>query len=65
MVIFFLTLKKKEFKLWLSAFNLKYKLNIPFLKNEFKPNLNDGSISGFTEDAECHFTCSWQQIQYC
>lgn len=53
----FLDTRKEQFKLWLSAFNLKYKENILYLDKEFKPSLNDAWLSGFT-DAEGCFTCS-------
>ena len=53
----FLDSRKEQFKLWLNAFNLKYKENISFLDKEFKPSLNDAWLSGFT-DAEGCFTCS-------
>ena len=35
--------------MWLNAFNLKYKENILYVNSLFKPNLNDGWLSGFTE----------------
>jgi len=53
----FLTNRKEQFKLWLYAFNKKYKMNILYLDNRFKPSLNDSWLSGFT-DAEGCFTCS-------
>lgn len=53
----FLESKKEQFKLWLNAFNLKYKENILYLDKEFKPSLKDAWLSGFT-DAEGCFTCS-------
>jgi hypothetical protein len=53
----FLDSRKEQFKLWLNAFNLKYKENILYLDKEFKPSLKDGWLSGFT-DAEGCFTCS-------
>ena len=53
----FLESKKEQFKLWLNAFNLKYKENILYLDKEFKPSLKDAWLSGFT-DAEGSFTCS-------
>ncbi len=53
----FLGSRKEQFKLWLHAFNLKYKENILYLDKEFKPSLNDAWLSGFT-DAEGCFTCS-------
>lgn len=53
----FLDTRKEQFKLWLSAFNLKYKENILYLDKEFKPSLDDAWLSGFT-DAEGCFTCS-------
>lgn len=52
----FLDTRKEQFKLWLNAFNLKYKENIPHIDSSFKPSLNDAWISGFT-DAEGCFTC--------
>jgi hypothetical protein len=53
----FFSSRKEQFKLWLYAFNKKYKENILYLNNEYKPNLNDSWLSGFT-DAEGCFTCS-------
>ena len=53
----FLGSRKEQFKLWLNAFNLKYKENILYLDKEFKPSLKDAWLSGFT-DAEGCFTCS-------
>jgi len=53
----FLDTSKEQFRLWLSAFNLKYKENILYLDTEFKPSLDDAWLSGFT-DAEGCFTCS-------
>jgi LAGLIDADG endonuclease/Proton-conducting membrane transporter len=53
----FLDTRKEQFKLWLNAFNLKYKENIPHIDSSFKPSLNDAWLSGFT-DAEGCFTCS-------
>ena len=53
----FLNSRKKQFKLWLEAFNLKYKENIPYLDFKYKPTLNDAWLCGFT-DAEGCFTCS-------
>jgi hypothetical protein len=37
----FLDTRKKQFKLWLNAFNLKYKENISYMESSFKPSLND------------------------
>lgn len=54
--IFFDT-RKEQFKLWLNAFNLKYKENIPHIDSSFKPSLNEAWLTGFT-DAEGCFTCS-------
>ena len=53
----FLDTRKEQFKLWLNAFNLKYKENIHHIDNSFKPSLMDAWLSGFT-DAEGCFTCS-------
>jgi hypothetical protein len=53
----FIYSRKEQFKLWLNAFNLKYKENILYLDKKFKPSLNDAWISGFT-DAEGCFNCS-------
>ena len=53
----FMDSKKKQFELWLHAFNHKYKENILFLDNDYKPSLNDTWLCGFT-DAEGCFTCS-------
>jgi len=53
----FLDTRKEQFKLWLNAFNLKYKENIPHIDSSFRPNLDNAWLSGFT-DAEGCFTCS-------
>lgn len=53
----FLSSREEQFKLWLDAFNHKYKENILYLNGEYKPNLNDSWLAGFT-DAEGCFTCS-------
>jgi len=53
----FLDSKKEQFKLWLKAFNSKYKESVLYLNSEFKPSLNDAWLLGFT-DAEGCFTCS-------
>jgi hypothetical protein len=53
----FLDSRKEQFRLWLNAFNFKYKENVLYLNSEFKPSLNDAWLSGFT-DAEGCFTCS-------
>ena len=53
----FIGSRKEQFKLWLNAFNFKYKENILYLDKEFEPSLNDAWLSGFT-DAEGCFTCS-------
>ena len=53
----FIDSRKDQFKLWLEAFNLKYKENVYCLNNDFKPSLEDAWLSGFT-DAEGCFTCS-------
>ena len=53
----FLDNRKEQFKLWLKAFNKKYKENIFYIDKKFKPSLNDTWLSGFT-DAEGCFTCS-------
>jgi hypothetical protein len=53
----FLDSRNSQFKLWLKAFNLKYKENIYCLNNNFKPSLKNAWLSGFT-DAEGCFTCS-------
>jgi hypothetical protein len=53
----FIGSRKEQFKLWLNAFNFKYKENLLYLDKEFKPSLNDAWLSGFT-DAEGCFTCS-------
>nr|YP_009327795.1 hypothetical protein [Epichloe typhina]APB96753.1 hypothetical protein [Epichloe typhina] len=53
----FLESRKIQFKLWLEAFNIKYKENVLYLNEDFKPSLNDSWLSGFT-DAEGCFTCS-------
>ena len=53
----FLDTRKEQFKLWLNAFNYKYKQSIPLIHSSYKPGLSDGWLSGFT-DAEGCFTCS-------
>nr|YP_009763312.1 LAGLIDADG endonuclease [Metarhizium rileyi]QIS49090.1 LAGLIDADG endonuclease [Metarhizium rileyi] len=53
----FLESRRKQFKLWLEAFNLKYKENVLYLDKELKPSLNDSWLSGFTDTEGC-FTCS-------
>ena len=53
----FLETIKEQFKLWLNAYNNKYKENIPYLENLNKPSLNNSWLCGFT-DAEGCFTCS-------
>lgn len=53
----FLDSRKEQFKLWLNAFNIKYKENILHLDKKFEPSLYDTWLSGFT-DAEGCFTCS-------
>lgn len=53
----FFDYKKKQFELWLNAFNSKYKENILYLDNFTKPNLNNSWLCGFT-DAEGCFTIS-------
>ena len=49
--------KQRSLALFIDAFNLKYKENIPFDKKIKAVSLNDGWLSGFT-DAEGCFTCS-------
>jgi hypothetical protein len=53
----FLSSRKQQFKLWLDAFNYKYKENVAHLDNKYKPSLDDNWLTGFT-DAEGCFTCS-------
>nr|YP_010218791.1 LAGLIDADG endonuclease [Morchella brunnea]UBU98598.1 LAGLIDADG endonuclease [Morchella brunnea] len=53
----FLDSRKEQFKLWLAAYNYKYKQNITYLENNNKPNLSNSWLCGFT-DAEGCFTCS-------
>jgi len=58
----FLDTRKEQFKLWLNAFNLKYKEeNIPYIDSSFKPTLNDAWLSGFTDDVRRMFYlfCLW------
>lgn len=49
--------KIAQFKLFLNAFNLRYKTNIKFIECNNKVNLHNAWLSGFT-DAEGCFTCS-------
>jgi hypothetical protein len=49
--------RKIQFKLWLEAFNLKYKEEIQFKDCQLKPTLTNAWLSGFT-DAEGCFTVS-------
>ena len=53
----FLATKKEQFKLWLEAYNKKYKENIIYLEDLNKPTLDNSWLCGFT-DAEGCFTCS-------
>lgn len=52
----FLDTKKKEFKLWIDAYNKKYGTTIVYFKNNNKPDLTNSWLSGFT-DAVGSFTC--------
>ena len=49
--------KKTQFKLWLEAFNSKYKTNIQYIEPKLNVTLYNAWLSGFT-DAEGCFTCS-------
>lgn len=53
----FLSSKKEKFRLFLNAFNKKYKEEITYLERSHKPTLTDSWLCGFT-DAEGCFTCS-------
>ena len=53
----FLSSRKEKFKLWLDAYNKKYKQSVTYLEDIVKPCLNNSWLSGFT-DAEGCFTCS-------
>ena len=53
----FLEERKKQFKLFLTAYNKIYKENIISLDNNSKPDLSNFWLCGFT-DAEGCFTCS-------
>jgi len=53
----FLDSQKEQFKLWLAAYNYKYKENITYLDNNKKPGLSNSWLSGFTDASGC-FTCS-------
>lgn len=53
----FLDTRKEQFKLWLKAYNAKYKQNIIYLENLNKPSFKNSWLCGFT-DAEGCFTCS-------
>lgn len=49
--------KLNQFKIWLQAFNNKYKMDIEYLESNHKLNLDNGWLSGFS-DAEGCFTSS-------
>lgn len=49
--------KRIQFKLWVGAFNQKYKTNVSLVEPLSKISLNNAWLSGFT-DAEGCFTCS-------
>ncbi|EPS67323.1 hypothetical protein M569_07451, partial [Genlisea aurea] len=49
--------KRKQFELWLNAFNFKFNSNITLISSTNSPTLNNSWISGFT-DAEGCFTAS-------
>jgi hypothetical protein len=49
--------KLNQFKMWLEAFNEKYKINVEYLECKHKLNLENAWLSGFT-DAEGCFTSS-------
>ena len=53
----FLYSRKEQFKLWLAAYNIKYKQKITYIENNNRPCLSNSWLSGFT-DAEGCFTCS-------
>ena len=53
----FLASRKIQFQLFIAAYNLKYKQSIAYIDNNYKPDLNDSWLCGFT-DAEGCFTCS-------
>ena len=49
--------KLNQFKVWLEAFNKKYKMNVEYLECKHKLSLDNAWLSGFT-DAEGCFTSS-------
>lgn len=53
----FLNSRKIQFKLFITAYNEKYKQSIVYIDNNYKPDLSDSWLCGFT-DAEGCFTCS-------
>ena len=53
----FMETRKVQFKLFISAYNKIYKQNIVYIDNNYKPDLSDSWLCGFT-DAEGCFTCS-------
>ena len=51
--------KQKQFEIWVSIFNEKYKSNIKIIPNKFKPSLNDNWLTGFIDaEAEGSFMVS-------
>nr|WDW20873.1 hypothetical protein [Valsa mali var. pyri (nom. inval.)] len=57
----FLDTKQIEFKLWLDAYNQKYRTTLVFFNNNNKPDLSNWWLSGFT-DAVGSFTCIIKDI---
>jgi len=53
----FMNTRKMQFKLFISAYNKMYKQSIPHIDNNYKPDLSNSWLCGFT-DAEGCFTCS-------
>ena len=53
----FMETRKIQFKSFIAAYNKVYKQSIVYIDNNYKPDLSDGWLCGFT-DAEGCFTCS-------
>ena len=53
----FMNTRKIQFKLFINAYNKIYKQSIAYIDNNYKPDLSNSWLCGFT-DAEGCFTCS-------
>jgi len=49
--------RKIQFKLFISAYNKIYKQSIAYIDNNYKPDLSNSWLCGFTDGEGC-FTCS-------